>query len=1066
MASGNVLTEETLGAERLLTKADQATRARGLSYFQQGRARMQSLEPTEAVFRVQGSERYEVVIWLEGTHVHLSCDCPVEGDETAPCKHEIASLVTLRNYLRLNPPVTWETVVSKAVSKVPRKPGAGATRLILAFSLQKRYSDWSIAPYNLAFSHFPDDMDPTDTDALARVIHQQRLGSQAKAVRSLGNPQRFLNLNDETRIAAQLSTIEQRYGYYSYSNEGEAGVTAILPHLPAAILFSGTEQNPFVKRLQVAPHPATPVLEMADTPEGLELKARVQLDGKTLALDPKTTTRLAESPLWLQTGPQLFSVDDPTGTFQIFAQTPDLLVPPEQRDAFLTRYLLPLAERIAIQGLDISQEDVEAAPIPRLYLSEDESQMQAALRFGYGEYELGYEKDLPNVSLQHKPDTLTLARIIRQPQREEEIWLDLSHYSLKRGAESGLFLLRAKADPIDFLLHQIPKLVAAGFEVFGEEALTTARINRSKPTMSFSVSSGIDWFDVQAVARFGDLEVKIQEIRRAVRKREKFVKLSDGSLGVIPEEWLDRYRHLFGMTEETEDGLQLSAGQVGLLDQLLTEGETIETDAEFERRRQRLRDFDQIAPHELPRDLTATLRPYQKAGVDWLHFLHEYEFGGCLADDMGTGKTLTTLTFLQSLKEEGHVKTASLLVLPRSLIFNWEREAAKWTPGLTLLNHAHNTRTKDLADFDQYDLVLTTYGILLRDIEMLRQHRFHYVVLDEAQAIKNPLSQTGKAARLLQSDHRLTLTGTPVENSTLELWSQFAFLNPGLLGGFEYFRTEFANAIERSQDENAAALLRRMVHPFILRRTKDQVATDLPPRTERILYTEMEPAQRKLYEQKRDFYRAQVLGLIEKEGINDARMKILEGLLRLRQIANHPRLVETSSQASSGKFETLLETLDTLRAEGHKALIFSQFVGMLKIVRDELDKRKIPYAYLDGSTKDRQQRVDAFQDDPKLSFFLISLKAGGVGLNLTAADYVIHIDPWWNPAVEMQATDRTHRIGQDKPVFVYKLISRDTVEEKILLLQDRKRALVSQLIATEGGFFKSLTRDDIAGLFE
>jgi non-specific serine/threonine protein kinase len=1064
--AGGVLTEETLGTERLIARADQATRARGLSYFQQGRARLQSIEPTEAVFRVQGSERYEVVIWMEDGQVRLMCDCPVQGDETSPCKHEVASLVTLRNYLRLNPPVSWETVVSKAISKAPRKPGAGVTRLILGFSLQKRYSDWSVAPYSLAFSHFPSDIDPTDADALSRIIQQQRLGSQAKAIRSIGNPQRFLNLSDEMRIATQLAAMEQRYGYYSYSSDGEAGLTAVLPHLSKAVFFSGTEQNPFVKRLQVASYPAPPVLEMADTSEGLELKARVQLDGQTLALDPKTTTRLADSPLWLQAGAQIFSVDDPTGTFQIFAQTPDLLVPPEQRDAFLTRYLLPLAERITIQGLDITQEEVEAEPVPRLYLSDVEGEMQAALRFGYGDYELSYEKDLPPVSLQQKPDTLTLARIVRQSEREEGCWQDLSHYSLKRGPESGVFLLRAKTDPIDFLLHQIPKLTAAGFEVYGEEALTTARINRSKPTMSFSVSSGIDWFDVQAVARFGDLEVKIQEIRRAVRKREKFVKLGDGSLGVIPEEWLERYRHLFGMTEETDDGLRLGTGQVGLLDQLLIEGETLEADSEFEHRRERLRGFDQITPHELPQGLTGTLRPYQKAGFDWLHFLHEYEFGGCLADDMGLGKTAQALTFLQSLKEQGLAKSATLLVLPRSLIFNWEREAAKWAPGLTLLNHADTTRAKDLADFDGYDLVLTTYGILLRDIEMLSKHRFHYVILDEAQAIKNPLSQTGKAARLIKADHRLTLTGTPVENSTLELWSQFAFLNPGQLGSLEYFRTEFANAIEKHQDEASAALLRRMVHPFILRRTKDQVATDLPPRTERILYTEMEPAQRKFYEQKRDFYRAQVLGLIDKKGINDARMKILEGLLRLRQISNHPRLVEPTSKAASGKFENLLETMDTLRSEGHKALIFSQFVGMLKIIRDELDKRKIPYAYLDGSVKDRQARVDAFQGDPNLPFFLISLKAGGVGLNLTAADYVIHIDPWWNPAVEMQATDRTHRIGQTKPVFVYKLIARDTVEEKILLLQDRKRALVSQLIATEGGFFKSLTAADVASLFE
>lgn len=311
----------------------------------------------------------------------------------------------------------------------------------------------------------------------------------------------------------------------------------------------------------------------------------------------------------------------------------------------------------------------------------------------------------------------------------------------------------------------------------------------------------------------------------------------------------------------------------------------------------------------------------------------------------------------------------------------------------------------------------------------------------------------------------MVLTGTPVENSTFELWSQFAFLNPGLLGNLEYFKSEFGNPIERQGDENASRYLRKMVYPFILRRTKEQVAPELPPRTERIIYADMEPAQRNLYNKTRDFYKAMLLGVIEEKGINNSRMKVLEGLLRLRQISNHPRLVKDDFRGTSAKFELLIDTLETIKSGGHKALIFSQFVQMLKIVRQELDHRKIPYEYLDGRTRKRQERVDTFQNKPEIPFFLISLKAGGVGLNLTAADYVIHVDPWWNPAVEMQATDRTHRIGQDKPVFVYKLITRGSVEEKILQLQDKKKTLVEQLITTENSFFKSLTAEDVAVLF-
>jgi non-specific serine/threonine protein kinase len=309
------------------------------------------------------------------------------------------------------------------------------------------------------------------------------------------------------------------------------------------------------------------------------------------------------------------------------------------------------------------------------------------------------------------------------------------------------------------------------------------------------------------------------------------------------------------------------------------------------------------------------------------------------------------------------------------------------------------------------------------------------------------------------------MTGTPVENNTFELWSQFAFINPGLLGSMDYFKKEFASPIESKQDEGTANLLKRMVYPFILRRTKEQVAPELPPRTERIIYTDLEPAQRKLYNRTRDYYRAQLLGMIEESGMNDARMKILEGLLRLRQICIHPALVEPTYNKVAAKFEILMETLKTLQSEGHKALVFSQFVQTLKLLEVEMKKAGLTYSYLDGKTKKRQEVVDTFQNDPAISFFLISLKAGGVGLNLTAADYVIHLDPWWNPAVEMQAADRAHRIGQDKPVFIYKYIARETVEEKILELQNRKKELVEQLISSEGSFFKSLTSDDVKVLF-
>jgi len=1063
-----VLTAETLDVDAMLARTDAATIRRGMAYSQQGRVRLARVERDGAEARVSGTQVYLVQFMMEDGKVFAFCDCPISGgDPDIVCKHQIAAAVILRNYLRIHPPQTWENVLAQAVKPDP-KHAAPVARQALFFSLQTRHSQWAVYPYSLPLGQFSEEM-LGDADALAKTVKQEALSKQARPLRAQSDPRRFVSASGGEATLNLAALAGQSYSpYYERSFE----CRALLPLLAGGFLFRGRETDPLQTLLRVSDTQGKAQVELNQTPEGTSLSPFITLGDRKFPLTPEKTAVVSPDPLWLMSGSTLYPVEDGAGLVTTLLDNPDLLVPADDTQAFLDNYLLPLAQRVPVTGGGIVwEEEAGVEPVPRLYLSEAEGTLLVHLRFGYGASEAAYDKNLPETILLRKPDSLTFVRVARRPDREQAWWEALgTGHGLKRGDQPDLFVLRAKTDPVDFLLTHIPRLTEAGFEIYGERELTSARVNRSRPTVSFSVSSGIDWFDVDGIVHFGETQIKLKEVRRAVRRKERYVKLADGSIGEIPAEWLDKYRYLFSMAEDSGEGLRLASAQVTLLDQLLLEGDRIQADDEFQRRRENLRRFSQIEPRDLPEGLKANLHPYQKGGFDWLHFLHEYGFGGCLADDMGLGKTVQALAFLQSLSESHEAKAATLLVLPRSLVFNWEREAARFTPGLRLLNHAGTTRVKDLAAFDEYDLVLTTYGIMLRDIEMLRRHRFHYVILDEAQAIKNPVSQSAKAARLLQADHKLTLTGTPVENSTLELWSQFSFLNPGLLGNLEHFRTEFAGAIEKRQDEMAAAFLRRLVHPFILRRTKDQVARDLPPRTERILYTEMEPGQKKLYEKTRDHYRAQIMGLLdtegEKEGVQDARMKILEGLLRLRQIANHPRLVEPDSKAVSGKFDTLLETLDTLRSEGHKALVFSQFVQMLSLVRETLDAQHIPYAYLDGKTTDRQGRVDAFQNDPDLPLFLISLKAGGVGLNLTAADYVIHIDPWWNPAVEMQATDRTHRIGQDKPVFVYKLITRDTVEEKILLLQDRKRALVSQLISTEGGFFKNLTRQDIELLFE
>ena len=430
-----------------------------------------------------------------------------------------------------------------------------------------------------------------------------------------------------------------------------------------------------------------------------------------------------------------------------------------------------------------------------------------------------------------------------------------------------------------------------------------------------------------------------------------------------------------------------------------------------------------------------------------------------------THNTIQTLAMLQQRHESGENQgAASLLVLPTSLVYNWQSEAAKFTPGLRVLAYTGTYRDKNPDRFADYDVVLTSYGIVRLDTELLASYKFDYVILDESQAIKNPSSTTSQAVRQLRSRHRLILTGTPVENSTMDLWSQMSFINPGLLGTQAFFRKEFLKPIEKNQDESRTKRLHALIKPFILRRHKSQVAKELPAKTEQLSYCPMTEEQAHAYEETKSFYRNKILQNLDEHGPASTQFLLLQGLTRLRQIANHPRLADENYVGESGKLREVLRMLRNVVAEGHKVLVFSQFVQHLALVRAALDERQMPYAYLDGATRDRQGEVARFQEDEELKIFLISLKAGGVGLNLTAADYVFILDPWWNPAVEAQAVDRAHRIGQQRPVFTYKFITQHTVEEKILALQRRKLALVSELIATDEAVMKHLTRADIEEL--
>jgi SNF2 family DNA or RNA helicase len=623
------------------------------------------------------------------------------------------------------------------------------------------------------------------------------------------------------------------------------------------------------------------------------------------------------------------------------------------------------------------------------------------------------------------------------------------HYYRDRGDVQ--FSVRSLAEVVD-------RLTSLGWWVESE-----GRLLRRAGNYHLNVTSNVDWFEVDGRIDFEGVEVPLPRLLAALRSRQKYIRLDDGTQGILPDEWLKRFGSLVDLGEEQDDKLRFQPSQALLLDALLAAQEGVQFDSPFEQLRKQLRSFDGIKPGSEPRGFQGELRGYQREGLGWLDFLRTFRFGGCLADDMGLGKTIQVLALLQARRirklKQDETRRPSIVVVPKSLVFNWIDEAARFTPRLRVGDYTGLGRDELLTQIADYDVLITTYGTLRRDILKLKEIRFDYAILDESQAVKNSNSQASKACRLLQANHRLAMTGTPVENHLGELWALFEFLNPGMLGRSSTFQTLVKQGQE---DGQALKLLSQSLRPFFLRRTKEQVLTELPDKSEQTLYCEMEPKQRKLYDELREFYRQSLKQRVEQVGLEQAKIHVLEALLRLRQAACHPGLLDVKRASEpSAKMDLLLQHLQEVVDEGHKALVFSQFTSLLALVRKELDQRKITYEYLDGQTRQRKDRVQRFQDDPKCPLFLLSLKAGGYGLNLTAADYVFILDPWWNPAVESQAIDRAHRLGQTRHVFAYRLICRDTVEDKILELQQSKRDLAEAIISEDNSLIRQLTAEDL-----
>ncbi len=709
---------------------------------------------------------------------------------------------------------------------------------------------------------------------------------------------------------------------------------------------------------------------------------------------------------------------------------------------------------------------------PKLFLDEEGSlltlQIENVYETEHGEYSLpGPNPDLQTGSYQHNGKSF----LIRRSQAEEaQLTQELQDMNFQPRSNSIWFLEPEEA--ITFLLDAYPKLVEA-YRIYGEKNLTRYKVRLSQPNIVAKLESKEDdkWFNLDLAVEYDDQRVPIEKIWKAWTQKKRYVQLKDGSYTSLPESWLEKLGHklrALGFDPEKPPRKKFKQYEAPVLDKILEDLPEVTTDSFWNKLRTNIHNFTEITQVIQPKSLNATLRPYQLQGMSFLNFLREYGFGGILADEMGLGKTIQTLSFIQFMHDQNWIGP-TLIVVPTSVLPNWEREASKFVPSLKLLTIYGTRRENMFKKIKDSDIILTTYALLRRDLEELQKYEFNAIILDEAQNIKNPNTITARSVRKLASRLRICLSGTPIENNLFELWSLFEFLMPGFLGSQHSFQRGIVKPI-KDGDEETLSFLRTRVKPFILRRSKSEVAKDLPPKIESVFYCSLAEEQMDLYAALAKKLKEQVMQNVDEKGLAKSQMSILDALLKLRQICCHPRLLKldmpgVSTNLPSGKFDAFKDMITDIIDEGHKVLVFSQFVQMLHIIRSWLIISEKPFAYLDGSSKDRFDQVDRFNNDPDIPIFLISLKAGGTGLNLTSADYVIHYDPWWNPAVESQATDRTHRIGQTRQVFSYKMICQNTVEEKILKLQDMKKDVAEAIIPGQDAW-KSLTRDDLEHLFD
>jgi len=821
-------------------------------------------------------------------------------------------------------------------------------------------------------------------------------------------------------------------------------------------------------RLKLLSDHAIPVFRFNRNEEQSTYNLSLEAGGKLINLLKNPIDIICSSPCIIKEDHKILFVSDVDGSkIKPFLTKENILIPKKSEEKYFAGFVLTAINNFKVKNSGF--EIIEINPVKEAHLEIEKGlkgNTVIILKYSYqGNMIFGSEPSGNFTVFENKADKFIFKTYKRDFDWELKCRDTLGELGFFAEDDINFFPLSSDSGKKDDLYKVIETINHNYRELSDSGFILKSRLdqNYNLNSVNIEITSKMDndWFDLKAIVKIGDWEIPFTRFRKNILEGKREYFLPDGSIAILPETWFTRYRNIFEFGKSSEDSLRIHKQHFSLL------SDTFEDEGILGLKKlEKLLAIEQIPVINMPSGLNCTLRKYQADGLNWLNFLQTAGLGGCLADDMGLGKTIQTLALRQhnkenltppektvqknsnSLFDENEPCLTSLLIVPASLVYNWENEIKRFTPGMKFCVYKGNQRRKSIAYLQNFDIVLSSYHTIRQDIELISSLSFHYIILDESQVIKNPASMLYKTVKKLKSDFKLVLTGTPVENSLTDLWTQLNFVNPGLLGDLSFFRREFAKPIEKQGDDEKEVKLRKIIQPFILRRTKDMVAKDLPPVTEQTVFCDMSDDQQKLYDEEKSSVRNSILKSIASSGTEKSAIVVLQGLMKLRQISNHPVMAYDEYASDSGKFETVLQDLESVISEGHKILVFSSFVKHLNLYATELQKKRIKYAILTGASTNREKIVNSFQNDPSSKIFLISLKAGGVGLNLTAADYVFILDPWWNPASEMQALNRAHRIGQDKNVFVYRYITSNSIEEKITRLQEKKSKLADTFISS------------------